>query len=158
MGSPQPTISKCASQIGLIFYSQYLSAYPTTSPWKMHRVGCFGATFSSPKSVSRRKSIAGGYYTLVGTRTQNLQIRSLARYPLRHKSTSISLVTSQRKCCDTYRVDAANSRQISNSVRHSQRRLLMNAVVYDVIRCILCNAMGRGNLFCCSNQAGCIFR
>jgi hypothetical protein len=25
--------------------------------------------------------------TLVGTRTQNLQIRSLARYPLRHKST-----------------------------------------------------------------------
>ena len=35
--------------------------------------------------------------TLVGTRTQNLQIRSLARYPLRHKSALFSLMTTRKK-------------------------------------------------------------
>ena len=36
-----------------------------------------------PGSFQKSKNI----FTLVGTRTQNLQIRSLTRYPLRHKST-----------------------------------------------------------------------
>ena len=48
------------------------------------------------KDWELEKQLREGTFTLVGTRTQNLQIRSLARYPLRHKSTLYSLVAKKK--------------------------------------------------------------
>ena len=52
--------------------------------------------------LDHEKRLREGTFTLVGTRTQNLQIRSLARYPLRHKSTLYRLVIKVKNmviCC-----------------------------------------------------------